>query len=227
MIAKLFFKRFKDDFEGAAFVVMQKVFDVFQQKRLRLVVPDDARIQRNVMIPQGERNGAKSGQLVVAEITQAQDARRPPIGRIVAVLGDKLTPSLVVETAIHGHHIPHEFPQAVLDEAAAVPLEVPASAIKGRVDLRQLPLVTIDGEDAKDFDDAVYCEKQGKGYRLLVAIADVSHYDTPGSALDADGLARGNSVYFPRRVIPMRRKLPCAAIWSNWRTRSGSSATVV
>ncbi|MDO5610433.1 MAG: ribonuclease R [Pseudomonadota bacterium] len=167
------------------------------------VVPDDARIQRNVMIAQAERNGAKSGQLVVAEITQAQDARRPPIGRIVAVLGDKLTPSLVVETAIHGHHIPHEFPQAVLDEAAAVPLEVPASAIKGRVDLRQLPLVTIDGEDAKDFDDAVYCERQKGGWRLIVAIADVSQYVQPGAPLDEEAELRATSVYFPGFVVPM------------------------
>jgi len=167
------------------------------------VVPDDARIQRNVMIPQAERLGAKPGQLVVAEITQAQDARRPPIGRIVAVLGDKLTPSLVVEAAIHGHDIPHEFSQAVLDEAAAVPLEVPASAHKGRVDLRAMPLVTIDGEDAKDFDDAVYCERTRGGWRLIVAIADVSHYVRPETPLDEEAQHRATSVYFPGYVVPM------------------------
>ena len=167
------------------------------------VVPDDARIQRNVMIPQAERNDAKRGQLVVAEITQAQDTRRPPIGRIVAVLGDKLTPSLVVEAAIHGHDIPHEFPQSVLDEAAAVPLEVPASAHRGRVDLRGTPLVTIDGEDAKDFDDAVFCERTGSGWRLVVAIADVSNYVRPETPLDEEAQLRATSVYFPGFVVPM------------------------
>ena len=167
------------------------------------VVPDDARIQRNVMIPQAERNEAKRGQLVVAEITQAPDARRPPIGRIVAVLGDKLTPSLVVEAAIHGHDIPHVFPQEVLDEAAAVPLEVPATALKGRVDLRTTPLVTIDGEDAKDFDDAVYCERTSGGWRLIVAIADVSSYVRPETPLDDEAQLRATSVYFPGFVVPM------------------------
>ena len=167
------------------------------------VVPDDARIQRNVMIPQDARNEARPGHLVVAEITQPQDARRPPIGRIVAVLGDKLTPSLVVEAAIHGHDIPHEFPQGVLDEAAAVPLEVPHSDTVGRLDLRDLPLVTIDGQDAKDFDDAVYCERLRNGWRLVVAIADVSHYVRPGSPLDDEAEKRATSVYFPGFVVPM------------------------
>ena len=167
------------------------------------VVPDDARIQRNLMIPQDARNDARKGQLVVAEITQPQDSRRPPIGRIVAVLGDKLTASLVVEAAIHGHDIPHEFPQAVLDEAAAVPLEVPPALARERVDLRALPLLTIDGEDAKDFDDAVYCERVRNGWRLVVAIADVSHYVRPGSPLDEEAEKRATSVYFPGFVVPM------------------------
>ncbi|PJK14534.1 ribonuclease R [Lysobacteraceae bacterium NML07-0707] len=167
------------------------------------VVPDDARIQRNVMVPQNERNEARPGQLVVAEITQPQQGRRPPIGRIVAVLGDKLTPSLVVEAAIHGHDIPHEFPQQVLDEAAAVPLQVSAAEREGRVDLRELPLVTIDGEDAKDFDDAVYCERLKGGWRLVVAIADVSHYVRPGAPLDVEAETRATSVYFPGFVVPM------------------------
>ncbi|RYZ69113.1 MAG: ribonuclease R, partial [Lysobacteraceae bacterium] len=121
------------------------------------LVPDDKRVQRNVQIPQDGRGDARDGQLVVVELTQAPDARRPPIGKVIAVLGDKLTPSLVVEAAIHGHEIPHEFPQEVLDEAAAVPLVVEEKMVAGRVDLRDMPLVTIDGADAKDFDDAVYC----------------------------------------------------------------------
>jgi len=175
------------------------------------VVPDDKRIQRNLLIPADARNDAHDGQLVVCELTHAPDGRRDPIGKVVAVLGDKLTPSLVVETAIHGHDLPYEFPQEVLDEAAAVPLQVNASMIGGRVDLRDLPLVTIDGADSKDFDDAVYCESNRKGlrisnrsgYRLVVAIADVSHYVRPGTPLDEEAQKRATSVYFPGFVVPM------------------------
>ena len=136
--------------------------------------------------------------------TQAPDARRPPIGRVLAVLGDKLTASLAVQAAIHGHELPHEFPQAVLAEAAAVPLDgrcrrpPPAASTCAR-----LPLVTIDGEDAKDFDDAVYCEPNRDGFRLVVAIADVSHYVRPGTPLDDEAQLRATSVYFPGFVVPM------------------------
>ncbi|SDQ45518.1 ribonuclease R [Pseudoxanthomonas sp. CF125] len=175
------------------------------------LVPDDKRVQRNVLIPPDQRGDAVDGQLVVAELTQTPDARRPPMGRIVAVLGDKLTPSLVVEAAIHGHEIPHEFPQEVLDQAAAVPLVVEEKMVAGRVDLRDMPLVTIDGADAKDFDDAVYCEsnrqglriKNRQGYRLVVAIADVSYYVQPGTPLDDEAQKRATSVYFPGFVVPM------------------------
>jgi ribonuclease R len=167
------------------------------------VEPDDRRIQRNVLIPPGEGHDAKPGQLVVAEIVQAPDARRPPIGKVLAVLGDKLTASLAVEAAIHGHEIPHEFPPEVLAQATAVPLEVDAATIAGRVDLRQMPLITIDGEDAKDFDDAVWCEPNRNGFRLVVAIADVSHYVRPGTPLDVEATRRATSVYFPGFVVPM------------------------
>lgn len=167
------------------------------------VVPDDKRILRNLMIPQDARNGARPGQLVVAEITTPQEAYRPPIGRVLAVLGDKLTASQAVEAAIHGHDIPHEFPPEVLAQATAVPLAVQPGEIAGRVDLRALPLVTIDGEDAKDFDDAVWCEPTRDGFRLVVAIADVSHYVRPGTPLDAEAQKRATSVYFPGYVVPM------------------------
>ncbi|WP_407351312.1 ribonuclease R [Luteimonas sp. R10] len=170
---------------------------------ISFVVPDDRRIQRNVQIPSESRLDAQHGQLVVCEIVQAADVRRPPIGRVLAVLGDALTPSLVVEAAIHGHELPHEFPQAVLDEAASVPLTVDLKSAGGRVDLRELPLVTIDGEDAKDFDDAVWCEPDRDGFRLIVAIADVSHYVRPESALDDEAQLRATSVYFPGFVVPM------------------------
>lgn len=170
------------------------------------VVPDDRRIQRNVQIPPDARMDAQNGQLVVCELMEAPDERgpqRPPIGRVLAVLGDRLTASLAVQAAIHGHDIPHEFPQAVLDEAAAVPLIVDAATAAQRVDLRQVPLVTIDGEDAKDFDDAVYCEPNRNGFRLIVAIADVSHYVRPGTPLDEEAQKRATSVYFPGFVVPM------------------------
>jgi ribonuclease R len=167
------------------------------------VIPDDKRVQRNLMVPADGRNDAKSGQLVVAEITTPGNSHRPPIGKILAVLGDKLTASLAVEAAIHGHEIPHEFPPAVLAEATAVPLQVDAATAARRVDLRQVPLVTIDGEDAKDFDDAVWCEPTRDGFRLIVAIADVSHYVRPGTPLDEEAQLRATSVYFPGFVVPM------------------------
>ncbi len=170
---------------------------------INYVVPDDKRIQRSIQIPADATGGAKDGQLVVCELTQAPDTRRPPIGKVIAVLGDKLTPSLVVETAIHGHDLPHEFPSEVLDEATAIPMTVDPAMIGTRVDLRALPLVTIDGEDAKDFDDAVFCEPNRDGFRLVVAIADVSHYVRPGTPLDEEALKRATSVYFPGYVVPM------------------------
>ncbi|MDQ3159671.1 MAG: ribonuclease R, partial [Pseudomonadota bacterium] len=174
-----------------------------EEAGIAYIVPDDKRIQRNVMIPQDARNDAKPGQLVVVEITQAQDQHRPPIGKVLAVLGDKLTASLAVEAAIHGHEIPNEFSPEVLAQATAVPLDVQQSDILKRLDLRALPLVTIDGEDAKDFDDAVWCEPNADGFRLIVAIADVSHYVQPGTPLDDEAQLRATSVYFPGFVVPM------------------------
>ncbi|TDK28698.1 ribonuclease R [Luteimonas aestuarii] len=170
---------------------------------ISFVVPDDRRIQRNVQVPADARLGANHGQLVVCEITTPAEERRPPIGKVLAVLGDALTPSLVVEAAIHGHELPHEFPPQVLADAGAVPLDVTHDEARSRVDLRALPLVTIDGEDAKDFDDAVYCEPNQGGFRLIVAIADVSHYVRPGEPLDDEAQLRATSVYFPGFVVPM------------------------
>ncbi|PPT83992.1 ribonuclease R [Xanthomonas arboricola pv. zantedeschiae] len=175
----------------------------FYEHGVAYVDPDDKRVQRNVQIAPDGIGEAREGHLVVCELIAPPDARRPAIGKIIAVLGDKLTPSLVVEMAIHGHELPHEFPQEVLDEAAAVPLVVEPQMIGGRVDLRQMPLVTIDGEDAKDFDDAVYCEPNADGFRLVVAIADVSNYVRPGTPLDDEAQKRATSVYFPGFVVPM------------------------
>ena len=168
------------------------------------VVPDSKTINQDVLIPQGEAADAKIGQYVAAEIMTQPTARRQATGRIVEVLGDELSPGMEIEIAIRSHGLPHRWPEAVKDEAMDVGKEVREQDKNGRKDLRDLPLVTIDGEDAKDFDDAVYCEPKPKGgWRLVVAIADVSHYVKPGSALDEEAFERGNSVYFPGRVIPM------------------------
>lgn len=168
-----------------------------------LVDPDDARIHMDVVIPANHRGDARNGQLVVCEIVEPPTGNRPPIGRVLTVLGDRLTASLVVEAAIHSHGIPYEWPPEVLREAESTALEVTSADHEGRVDLRELPLVTIDGEDAKDFDDAVYCEQDRNGFRVVVAIADVSHYVRPGSALDREATNRATSVYFPGFVVPM------------------------
>lgn len=194
--------------EGAVVEVLERrltrVMGRFEERAgIGYVVPDDRRILAEVLIPPLARNGAKEGQRVVAEITAPPEPGRPPFGRILVVLGDRLTASRVVEAAIHTHNLPHEFPPETLQEAEAVPLEVPADVASKRVDLRNVPLVTIDGEDAKDFDDAVWCEADGKGFRLIVAIADVSAYVRPGTALDAEAVQRGTSVYFPGFVVPM------------------------
>ncbi len=174
-----------------------------QRAGVGFVIPDDRRLHLDVMIPADAQQGAHTGQIVIAEITEPPARDRPPIGRVVAVLGDRLEASLIVRVAIESHGLPSEFPADTLREAALVAPEVDAATHAGREDIRQLPLVTIDGEDARDFDDAVYCEKSRDGYRLLVAIADVSHYVQPDSALDREALERATSVYFPGFVVPM------------------------
>src|SRR5262249_37631117 len=138
-----------------------------------------------------------------AEITEPPNVQRGPIGEIVSVLGERLKPSLIVEMAIASHGLPHEWPPQVLHAAEAVEPRVTREEIAGRVDLRKLPLVTIDGEDARDFDDAVFAEPEQNGFRLVVAIADVSHYVRPGTPLDDEAQKRATSVYFPGFVVPM------------------------
>jgi ribonuclease R len=143
------------------------------------------------------------GQFVTVQIVEYPTHRTVAIGQVTEVLGDYLAPGMEIDVAIRNFDIPHVWPAAVELEASRIDPVVLETDKAGRVDLRQLPLVTIDGEDARDFDDAVYCEKRRGGYRLIVAIADVSHYVQPGSALDAEALKRGNSVYFPQQVVPM------------------------
>ena len=167
------------------------------------VVPDEARISQDVLIPPEKRGKSKDGDMVVVRIVHQPDARRQPVGEVVEVLGKRMDVNLAADIALMSHGIPSDWPEEVLDHARRVPGEVTADQRKGREDLRDLPLVTIDGADAKDFDDAVYCEPQGKGFRLIVAIADVSAYVRPESDLDLEAIRRGTSVYFPERVVPM------------------------
>ena len=177
---------------------------VVVENGVTLVVPDDRRLNQDVLIKSGQDQGATSGQIVVIEITDPPTQHRGPMGEIRAVLGERLQPSLVVEMAIASHDLPHEFPPDVLRDAAQVESQVTAAEREGRADLRQLPLVTIDGADARDFDDAVYAEpKRGGGWRLIVAIADVSHYVKAGNALDREAYERSTSTYFPGFVVPM------------------------
>ena len=175
----------------------------FLENGFSYVVPDDSRIGRDILVPNEHRNGARMGQVVVVELQERSASFNQPIGVITEILGDNMAKGMEVEIALRNHDIPHKFPSAVEKYVKKFTEEVPEEAKKGRVDLRNLPLVTIDGEDARDFDDAVYCEKHGKGWNLWVAIADVSYYVRLRSALDVEAHNRGNSVYFPNRVVPM------------------------
>lgn len=175
----------------------------FLENGFSYVVPDDNRIGRDILVPNEHRNGARMGQVVVVELQERSASFNQPIGVITEILGDNMSKGMEVEIALRNHDIPHKFPSAVEKYVKKFTEEVPEEAKKGRVNLRNLPLVTIDGEDARDFDDAVYCEKHGKGWKLWVAIADVSYYVRLRSALDVEAHNRGNSVYFPNRVVPM------------------------
>ncbi|ARV73740.1 ribonuclease R [Vibrio campbellii] len=168
------------------------------------VVPDDSRISQDILIPNEHKAGARMGNVVVIEITDRGSRSRGMMGKVVEVLGENMAPGMETQIAIRTHQIPHDWPEAVDKQIENLGEEVPEEAKVGRVDLRDLPLVTIDGEDARDFDDAVYCEKKKSGgWRLWVAIADVSYYVRTDSALDKEAINRGNSVYFPSQVVPM------------------------
>ncbi|MEN9464987.1 MAG: ribonuclease [Pseudomonadota bacterium] len=170
-----------------------------------LVQPDSKRITQEIIIPPAGRKKAVHGQYVVVQITQQPQAGGLAMGEVVEVLGDHMAPGMEIDVAIRSHNIPHEWSKELVAEAKKIPDEVKEADKKARVDLRALPFVTIDGEDAKDFDDAVYCErnKSTGGWRLFVAIADVSHYVQPHSYLDKEAHVRGNSLYFPEFVVPM------------------------
>ncbi len=195
--------------EGKVVEVLQRghtqVVGRYQEESgIGFVIPDNGRITQQILIPPKLKGNAQSGQIVTAEITDYPTRQLGAKGRIAEILGDHLDPGLEIDVAIRAHGIPWEWPEDVLYEAGQLEGEPRDSDKSHRVDLRTLPFVTIDGEDARDFDDAVYCEKGARGaWKLWVAIADVSHYVQPGSALDVEAANRGNSVYFPEKVVPM------------------------
>ena len=194
--------------EGAIVEVLERnttrvVGRYYCEHGIGTVSPDNKRIRHDIVIPADQQAGAAHGQIVIAEITAQPGKRTQTVGKIVEILGDHMAPGMEIDVAIRAHNLPLEWPTQVESEIARLGAEVPEQAKQGREDIRTLPLVTIDGADARDFDDAVFCEREGKGWRLLVAIADVSSYVVPDTALDAEARLRGTSVYFPQRVIPM------------------------
>src|SRR5690606_25693183 len=175
-----------------------------------VVAPEDRRFGQDILIPAKGTANAEVGQEVSVELTEQPSLHAQPVGRVVEVLGGVDDPGMEIEIAVRKYEVPHRFSDDVLAQAAKLPEKLRPADRRNRIDLTDVPLVTIDGEDARDFDDAVYCEpatigrsKKSNGWRLLVAIADVSHYVKPGEALDREAYLRATSVYFPRRVIPM------------------------
>lgn len=176
----------------------------FTEHGVSFVLPDSKRLTQDISIPPEFIHQAKNGQMVLVEIIAFPNKRAQAIGRVIHVLGEHMAPGMEIQVALYAHGIPFEWPDDVMVDVAKISQQIDESQLKGRTDLRHLPFVTIDGEDAKDFDDAVYCYKKPKGgFQLYVAIADVSHYVHKDSALDKEAARRGNSVYFPGKVIPM------------------------
>lgn len=198
--------------EGSVVEVLERnthkiVGRFYTERGISFIVPDSKYIPHEILIPERECGKALPGQIVVAELVEQPSQKRDPIGKIVQVLGEHMAPGLETDMAIHSFELPNEWPESVLAELSAFTTDIPEQAKVDRVDIRHLPLVTIDGEDARDFDDAVYCERTARGWTLYVAIADVSYYVQPGTAMDEEAKKRGNSVYFPNRVIPMLPEL--------------------
>ena len=194
--------------EGAMVEVLerahQEVVGRFHKERgIGFVTPDNKRITQDILIPLDEVGDAKDAEIVVATIIEQPTRRSQPIGRIKEILGEHMAPGMEIDIAIRSHELPHIWPQAVLDEISGFGEQVSEESKANRLDLREMPLVTIDGEDARDFDDAVFCEPLKNGWKLWVAIADVSAYVEKGTGLDDEAVERGTSVYFPNNVIPM------------------------
>jgi ribonuclease R len=185
-------------------VIKQLVGRLHIEYGILSVEAENKRISQAILVPKEESMNAEAGQVVTVEIIQQPRKNAQPIGRIVEILGDYTAPGMEIEIALRKHDLPYKFTREVEKFSAKFSKEVLKKDLVGRENICHLPLVTIDGETARDFDDAVYCEREGTtGYRLYVAIADVSHYVRPNDVLDQEALNRGNSVYFPRRVIPM------------------------
>ena len=174
-----------------------------RERGIGVVIPDNPRIAHRILIAKGASGGARHGQIVVAKILDFPTYMEQATGEIIRIIGDPADKGIATDIAIHAHGIPTGWPKAVREQVKAFGKEVPDAAKQGRVDLRDTNLVTIDGADARDFDDAVFAEPSGKGYRLIVAIADVGHYVEIGSPIDKQAITRGTSVYFPDRVVPM------------------------
>jgi ribonuclease R len=194
--------------EGAVVEILERnthqiVGRLYKEDGFIYVVPDNKNIAQTLLVQNGGAGDAKQGQIVIAQITDQPTKLRQPIGKIIEVLGDHLAPGMEIEMAIRSHELPYLWPEELLEEIKSLSAEVPESAKENRVDLRDTALLTIDGEDARDFDDAVFCKKTPKGWKLLVAIADVSHYVQVNSELDKEAKNRSTSVYFPEQVIPM------------------------
>ena len=194
--------------EGAVVDILQRnthqvVGRLYKDDGFTYVVPDNKNIAQTILIKKDGISNAKQGQIVVAEIVEQPTKLRQPIGIIIDVMGEHMAPGMEIDMAIRSYELPNHWPDELLEEIKPLQKEVPETAKQDRVDLRTTPLVTIDGEDARDFDDAVYCHKTPKGWKLLVAIADVSHYVQINSALDKEAQKRSTSVYFPEQVIPM------------------------
>jgi len=176
---------------------------LYAEHGIHFVVAENRRISQDILIAPGEHNDAQVGQVVMLELLSQPSKHAQPVGRIIEILGNYADPGMEIEIALRKHDLPNEFPHDAKQQAEKFSPTVAAEDYAGREDIRKLPLVTIDGETARDFDDAVYCEATASGFRLVVAIADVSSYVQSGDALDREAINRGNSVYFPRRVIPM------------------------
>jgi ribonuclease R len=176
---------------------------LYEERGAHFIVTENRRINQDILVPADGTGGAKIGQIVVAEIVEQPSEHSEAVARVREVLGSATDPGMEIEIALRKHTLPFVFSKEAERQAKRLPTDVRPADAKGRVDLTGLPLVTIDGETAKDFDDAVYCERKGRQFRLIVAIADVSHYVRDGDGIDRDARERGTSVYFPRRVIPM------------------------
>ena len=198
--------------EGALVEILERantqlVGRYYEEDGIAYVVPDNKRLSQDLLVPTKNRNQAKHGQYVVAKIVHQPEKHRQAIGEVLSIIGDGLDASMAVDIAIRSYDLPFEWTEDINGEISGLTEEVDSENISDRTDCRDIPFVTIDGEDARDFDDAVFCQKEGNdkgsGWRLLVAIADVSHYVKKQSALDDEARLRGTSVYFPDRVIPM------------------------